>query len=86
MLSRTLPLRLHHAEDPPQDPVLHVQHRVPLHDDVHPHGARVLHAPRLWREDRPGRHRHPRLLRLHVGHRGEDAGDKRVHTIDRSDC
>ena len=71
------------VQDPAEDSVLHVQHRVPLHDDVHPHGPRLLHAAGLGGEDRPRRHRHPRLLRLHVGHRGEDARDQRVYTINR---
>ena len=71
------------VQDPAEDSVLHVQHRVPLHDDVHADGARVLHAPGLRGEDRTRGDRHPRLLRLHVGHRGEDARDQRVYTINR---
>ena len=34
-------------QDTTEDPVLHVQHCVPLHDDVYPHGARILYASRL---------------------------------------
>ena len=59
-----------------EDPVLHVQHCVPVHDDVQPHGARLLPAPGLGREDCPGCHRYPRLQRLHARHRREDARDQ----------
>ena len=34
-------------QDKTEDPVLHVQHCVPLHDDVNPHGARILYASRF---------------------------------------
>ncbi len=64
-------------------PSFQVQHRVPLHDDVDADGAGLLPAPGLRREDRAGRHRPPRLLRLHAGHRGEDAGDLGVHPAHR---
>jgi hypothetical protein len=39
------------VQDTKKDAVLHVQHSVPLHDDVLPHGARLLPAPGLGRED-----------------------------------
>ena len=32
-------------QDTPEDTVLHVQHCLPLHDDVNPHGAGLLYAP-----------------------------------------
>ena len=31
-------------QDPPEDALLHVQHRLPLHDDVHPHGGVCSHT------------------------------------------
>ena len=34
-------------QDSTEDPVLHVQHCVPLHDDVNTYGARLLYASRL---------------------------------------
>lgn len=34
-------------QDTEEDSVLHVQHCLPLHDDVHPHGACLLYAPGL---------------------------------------
>ncbi len=48
------------VQDTEKDAVLHVQHRVPVHDDVLPHGARLLPAPGLRGED-CFRHQH-RLL------------------------
>ena len=31
-------------QDPPEDALLHVQHRLPLYDDVHPHGGVCSHT------------------------------------------
>jgi hypothetical protein len=38
-------------QDKEEDPLLHVQHCVPLHDDVHFDGASLLHASRFRGED-----------------------------------
>ena len=39
-------------QDTKEDSVLHVQHCLPLHDDVHPHGACLLYAPGLRSQDK----------------------------------
>ena len=41
-------------QDTEEDSVLHVQHCLPLHDDVHPHGACLLYAPGLRLFRSPG--------------------------------
>ena len=70
-------------QDKKEDPLLHVQHCVPLHDDVHTHGASLLHASRLRGEDCLRCDCYPGVLRLHVGHSGEDARDQWINPSDR---
>ena len=70
-------------QDSSENPVLHVQHCVPLHDDVHTDGACLLYASWLWGEDCSWSHSHPRFLCLHVGHCRENARDQWIHTTNR---
>ena len=64
------------SKDKKENPLLRVQHRVPLHDDVNPDGASVLHAPRLGGEDCARSDSHPCVLCLYVSHCRENAGNQ----------
>lgn len=75
LLSGTVPRPDRDSQDPSQDALLHVQRRPALHDDVGADPPGLLPTTGIGREDRFRRHCSARLLRLHAGHRREDARD-----------